>query len=106
MLIPAYRPRAALDLESLVVYIGEVLHAPQAARNAYAAIVEAVDQLCATPTLGRPFVDDRLEREGYRSYLAGQYRIFYTHGDEVLTVWRIIHTRQDLDDYALIDWSE
>ena len=106
MLTPAFRPRAAFDLESLVVYLGEVLGSPQAARETYAAIIDAVDRLCEMPTLGRPFFDDALEREGYRWHLVGHYRIFYTHSAEVLTVWRVLHTRQDLDDYALIDWEE
>ena len=81
MRTPAFRPRAALDLESLVVYL-------------------------EMPTLGRSFLDDSLEGEAYRWHLVGQYRIFYTHSAETLTVWRILHTRQDLDGYALIDWGE
>ena len=105
MRAPAFRPRAALDLESLVVYLGEVLRSPQAARDTYAAILDAVDRLCVMPTLGRPFFDDALEREGYRWHLVGHYRIFYTYSTETLTVWRILHTRQDLDGYALIDWE-
>lgn len=106
MRTPAFRPRAALDLESLVVYLGEVLRSPQAARDTYAAALDAVDRLCEMPTLGRPFLDDSLEGEAYRWHLVGHYRIFYTHSAEVLTVWRILHTRQDLDGYALINWEE
>lgn len=106
MRTPAFRPRAALDLESLAVYLGEVLGSPQTARKTCTAIIDAVDRLCVMPTLGRPFFDDALEREGYRWHLVGHYRIFYTYSTEVLTVWRILHTRQDLDGYALIDWEK
>ena len=63
MRTPAFRPRAALDLESLVVYLGEVLRSPQAARDTYAAILDAFDRLCEMPTLGRSFLDDSLEAE-------------------------------------------
>ena len=32
--------------------------------------------------------------------------VFYTYDEEFLTVRRVIHTRQDIDDFALIDWEE
>lgn len=101
-----YRPRAAFDLESIVIYIGEVRGNRTAARQIYASIKKEVEELTAMPTLGRPFLDDALGRQDFRSWLAGSYRVFYTFDDEALTVWRVIHTRQDIDDFALIDWGE
>ena len=80
-----YRPRATFDLESIVQ--------------------EAIALLGDMPTLGKPFSDDSLDRKNYRSYLAGSYRVFYTFGEESLTVWRVVHTRQDIDDYAFVDWE-
>ena len=38
--------------------------------------------------------------------LSANYRVFYTYDEEFLTVRRVIHTRQDIDDFALIDWEE
>ena len=58
------------------------------------------------PTLGRPFIDESLSRRDIRSWLVGNYRVFYTYDEEFLTVRRVIHTRQDIDDFALIDWEE
>ena len=103
MLAPLYRPRAAYDLESIVIYLGEVQKVPKSARKVYDSIVEAIDPLCTTPARGRPFADERLSHQGYRSWLVNPYRIFYSFNSENLIVWRIIHTRQDIDDFAFID---
>lgn len=98
-----YRPRAALDLESAILYVGETCAAPKAAKQLYTSITEALDSLSALPTLGKLFQDDNLAQDSYRSWLVGNYRIFYTYDDEWLTVWRIVHTRQDIGDSALED---
>lgn len=100
-----YRPRASYDLESIVVYIGEVQRAPKSAKRLYESIVEAVNLLCELPTIGHPFIDDALEREEYRWHLVGQYRIFYTFDSEHVTVYRIVHTRQEIADYAFVNWD-
>jgi len=99
-----YRPRAAFDLESIVVYVGEAQGAPRAAKRLYGEIISAVDLLSEMPTLGRRIKDDALSGEAYRWYLSGQYRIFYTYDEDTLLVWRIIHVRQDIDDYAMVEW--
>lgn len=101
-----YRPRAAFDLESIVIYVGEVCHNPVAARQTYDTIRAAVGELYAMPTLGRPFVDEALGHRDFRTWLVGNYRVFYTYDEDLLTVWRVIHTRRDIDDFALIDWEE
>lgn len=101
-----YRPRAAFDLESIVVYLGEVHNKPQSAKHLYRAIIEAVSMLCETPTIRHPFCDETLDRQDYRWHLVDQYRIFFTFDDNTLVVYRIIHTRQNIDDYALVEWPE
>ncbi|MEC4184017.1 type II toxin-antitoxin system RelE/ParE family toxin [Adlercreutzia sp. R21] len=100
---PVYRPRAAFDLESIIIYVGEVCRNPAAARQIYTSIKTEVQELCAMPTLGRPFIDDSLSRRNFRSWLVGNYRVFYTYDEDFLTVWRVIHSRQDIDDFAFID---
>lgn len=103
MLVPAFRPRAFHDLESVTIYLGEALGMPQKAREWYTQIMEAVDLLCEFPDLGRPFNDEMLRIEGMRTYRVNKHRLFYSHDAETLTVWRVVHTSQDLDDFALID---
>lgn len=102
----SYRPRAKFDLESMAIYLGEVCRNPTAARSTYTALVEAVKRLAEMPTLGRPFIDETLTKRDYRSWLVGSYRIFYSFDESSLTVWRVIHNRQEIDDYAFIEWRE
>lgn len=65
--------------------------------------MDAVDLLCEMPDLGKQFGDSALEVRAYRTYLIGNYRIFYTHDEETLMVWRIVHVCQDIDDYGLVE---
>lgn len=103
MRAPVYRPRASYDVESIVVYLGQVLGAPKAARRWYEDFKQAVVLLCEMPEVGRPFEDERLVLKDRRSYLVGKYRVFYSYSADTLTVWRVVHTSQDLDDYTLVD---
>ena len=88
--------------ESIAIYIGAVKGSSKAAKSVYAQIMDAVDLLCEMPDLGKQFGDSVLEVRGYRTYLAGNYRIFYAHDEETLIIWRIVHVRQDIDDYGLV----
>lgn len=103
MLVPVYRPRASYDIESIVVHIGEVLGSPKAARSWYEDLKATVLLLCEMPDLGKPFEDDRLAVKGRRTHLVGSYRLFYSYSADALTVWRVVHTTRDIDDYALVD---
>lgn len=104
MLEVRYRPRAELDIHSAVLYLGEVLGNPVAARKLYETLVEAIERLRSMPTLGRAFSDDRLEGKDYRSFLVGNYRVFYSFTESELTVWRVVHVRQDIADYEIVGW--
>lgn len=101
-----YRPRAAFDLESIVIHLGEVCQNPTLARSTYSSIVGAVQTLAQMPTMGRPFIDETITSRAYRSWLVGSYRVFYSFDAESLTVWRVIHNRQEIDDYAFVEWRE
>ena len=92
-----------IDLESIAIYIGEVKGSFKAAKNVYAQIMDAVDLLCEMPDLGKQFGDSALEVRGCRTYLLGNYRIFYTRDEETLMIWCIVHVRQDIDVYGLVE---
>lgn len=85
-----------------MIYTGEVKGSSKAAKNVYVQIMDAVDLLCEMSDLGKQFGDRALEVRGYRTYLVGNHRIFYTHDEETLMIWRIVHVRQDIDDYRLV----
>ena len=101
-----YRPRAAYDVESVVIYIGQILDPPQAAHAWYDELTAAVNLLCDMPDLGRPFEDERLVVKGRRTYLVRSYRVFYSYSNEKLIIWRVIHTSQNIDEFALVDLSD
>ena len=101
-----YRPRAAYDIESAVVYIGQVLDSPQAAKRWYEQLKDALDSLAELPAMGKRFDDELLAHRDMRTFRVGQYRLFYTFTDSKLTLWRVLHTRHDLDDYALMSLDD
>ena len=49
----AYRPKAAYDIESAVVCVGQVLDSPQAAKRRYEQLQDALVSLADIPTLGK-----------------------------------------------------
>ena len=106
MLEPEYRPRAAYDVESIVTYMGQILKSPQAARAWYENLKNTVSTLCTTPDLGRVFEDERLAIKERRTFLVGKYRLFYSYDADKLTVWRVVHTSRNIDDYAIVDLSD
>ncbi len=106
MLKAEYRPRAAYDVESIVTYIAQIHKAPLTARAWYEKLKDNVALLCENPDLGRIFSDERLTLKERRTFLVGQYRLFYSYNKDTLTIWRILHTSQDIDDYSLVDLSD
>ncbi len=75
-----------IDLDFIAIYIGEVKGSSKAAKNVYPQIMDAVDLLCEMPDLGKQFGDSALEVRGCRTYLVGNYRIFYTYDEETLMI--------------------
>lgn len=94
------RPRAQLDIESAFIYIAQELHEPKAARNLADELFDTFDRLADMPSLGRVIADEELERE-YRRTLVQNHWIYYTFDETTLTVWRVFHTRQDIDNYSI-----
>ena len=56
--------------------------------------------------MGKRFDDELLAHRDMRTFRVGQYRLFYTFTDSKLTLWRVLHTRHDLDDYALMSLDD
>lgn len=96
-----WRPRAHLDRESIAIYLAVERNAPQAALDAMRRIDEAIDAARRFPDAGGHFRHDNLEHE-YRTVLANPYIVFYRFDDVRLTVYRILHQRQDIDTYSLV----
>ena len=101
----ALAPRAQLDIESIVLYLGAVCKQPEAARRIADELYGAIERLADFPLMGEPFSHDELQHD-YRRVLVSGYWLYYEvseDGGEV-TVRRIFHERQDIDDFALVDF--
>lgn len=97
----AFRPNA------LTKIIRQALKVPQLfigeARQVYEDIHTAIHDLSDMPTMGKRFVDPAFDGRDYRTWPVGNYRIFYTYDVEALTVWRVVHTSQDIDEYGTVE---
>lgn len=104
MLKLAWRPRAQLDRESIALYLGYECGNPQAALNAMADIDAALERVRMLPDSGGRFSMDELRHREYRTVIAGRYIVFYRFDETTLTVYRVVHQRQNIDTYTLIDF--
>lgn len=103
MLELLWRPRAHLDRESIAIHLGVERQAPQATRDSLLRIDEAIDHMRSLPDSGGRFTALGLRAPAYRTVCAGRYIVFYRYDSTALTVYRILHQRQDIDAYTLID---
>ncbi len=97
-----WRPRANLDRQSIAIYLGVECGNPEAALNVIASIDEAIERIRLQPYLGKRFCHERLQNE-YRMVQANPYTIFYRADSRCVTIYRIMHQRQDISDYKLVD---
>lgn len=104
MLELEWRPRAHLDRESIAIYLGVECGSPQAALSTIETIDAAIERVRAFPDSGGRFRLDALDHREYRTVLAGKYTIYYRYNETILTIYRILHQRQDIDDYSLVDF--
>ena len=104
MLALEYRPRAQVDLDSILLRIGVVQQRPEAALELMKSIDEAIGRARAFPNSASPvrLAGNSLECT-YRKILVGSYAIYYRHDEDKLTVCRVLHTRQDIDIRTLAD---
>ena len=96
-------PRAKHDLTNAVIYIGEVLGSPEAAKALYEDYLHEMGLVRETPNMGAPYKDGALENSGYRWVMVEKYRVFYRHDSKAVTVWRAIHRSHDIDEFEMID---
>lgn len=99
----AWRPRAHLDRESIALYWGFERGNPDAALTVMKQIDAALERVRRFPESGRSASFDGLAHHDYRRVQAGPYFVYYRFDGKTLTVYRIVHQRQDFDVYTLVD---
>ncbi len=97
-----WRPRANLDRQSIASYLGIEYGSPDAAVKAIASIDEAIEQIRLFPQIGKRFRHERLANE-YRMVQASPYTVFYRIDGGTIVIYRILHQRQNIDEYGLVD---
>lgn len=97
------RPRAELDIESIQIFLAYERKRPQAAVDAITKIYDAIELIREFPDMGGRVHRDEMENE-YRTIPAAPYMIYYRYDSKHLTVYRVIHQRQDIDVYTVVDF--
>lgn len=105
MLEVRYKPAARRDFNSILIYIAGVLKAPHAAVDVRAALLQAIGRIAELPESARLMTGVRYHTQDVRSVRAKHYRIVYVYDRETLTVLRIFHVRQDIDEFTTIDFE-
>ena len=103
MLDLVWRPRAHLDRESIAVYLGFEQKNPNAAHAAMQRIDAALHHVRSFPDSGGRIRLEGVRANEYRTVHANPYTVYYRFDDQTLTVYRILHQRQSIDTYTLVD---
>lgn len=67
------------------------------------SIDAAIEHVRMFPDSGGRVRMEQLQNHEYRTALADPYIIFYRLDRSTLTVYRILHQRQDIHTYAMVD---
>ena len=98
-----WRPRAHLDRESIAIYLGVECNAPQAALKVIRRIDAAIQRVREFPDIGGFTRSPGRNGREYRTALVNPYTVYYRFDDEAVTIYRILHQRQNIDTYTFLD---
>lgn len=104
MLDLLWRPRAHLDRESIAIYLGLECGNPDAALAVMRRIDAALERARAFPDSGGHLRIEGLAHDDYRKAYADPYVVVYRFDVAAVMVYRILHQRQSLDAYSLVDF--
>lgn len=97
-----WRPRANLDRQSIAIYLGVECGNPNAALSAINSIDEAIRRIRQFPQLGKRVAHERLANE-YRAIQANPYVVYYRITSDAVVIYRVLHQRQEIAAYELVD---
>jgi len=93
---PRYLPVALADLDSIVDYIADTLHAPQAAINFIDAVETGVNRLLSNPYICRVYQPIKPVDDEYRILEVKNYYVFYVVIGNIVEIRRVIYSKRDL----------
>lgn len=103
MLDLEFKKRAVCDIRSIQIHY-EVNESDVAAKKHIDTILSGIENLIVFPDLGRPVDNPGINSVGYRKYLKDDFWIYYSHNGKKLTVWRIVNSKQAIDDYIFTEF--
>lgn len=103
MLEICIQSRAQWDIRNIHAYFDIVVNKPKVAVETVASIHEAIEKIADMPGMGSPLEAENLEHK-YRRLLVGKYWVYYSEEDGKIIVWRIFHTSQEIDEFAIVDF--
>ena len=103
MLDLEFRKRAVCDIRSIQIHY-EINEGETVAKRHISDILSGVEALREFPDMGHPVENPAASAAGYRKYLKSQFWIYYSHNIEKLTIWRVVSTKQDIDDYMFTEF--
>lgn len=94
-----FSSRATLDLLNIQMHYLILEGKPEKHLD---SIFEGIEFVREFSDAGHPIESERV-MPGYRKWLADEFWIYYSADGETLTIWRIAHTKQDIDEYELLE---
>ncbi len=90
-------PAANRDLDSILAYIANELHAPQSAAALLDKVIRTIEAACAYPQSHPLLEDPLLALRGYRKIVISNYLALYLIAEEekALHIVRIVYGRRD-----------
>lgn len=83
-----------------MVYLAVVLKSPHAAEKLLGEFENAIERIAELPNSGQSLSYNELEKRGYHRILVARYWVYYRFTEDTLTIYRILHTNQDIDSFG------
>jgi len=92
-----FTPSASEDLDAILGYIANELHAPDSAVDLLDAITEAIELACVFPESHALIADPLLALRGYRRIVVKSYLVIYAidSTNEVLRIISVVYGARD-----------
>jgi toxin ParE1/3/4 len=85
------------DMRNIFFYIADELQSPDDARNVIRRILAEIATLNEMPNRFRPYPREPLSSKGVRVMDIGNYCVYYTAKDGIVSVGRVLYFRRNSD---------
>ena len=95
----AFSKIAESDIDETLAYISYDLSNPDAASSFADELEHKLNEVSKTPRMGRLVENDFLKRDDVRSFLVGNFIVYYIvdEDEKVIVILRVVYEKRDLD---------